>query len=260
MRTPIYQVDAFTSQRFAGNPAAVCPLEQWLSDRQMQQIAAENNLSETAFFVATGKGYDLRWFTPTTEVDLCGHATLATAHVLFHHLESRQETLHFYTRSGTLTVSRQGEQYMMDFPVDNLEPALAPRVLVEALQVEAQEVQMGREDYLVVVASEAEVRALQPDFRQLKSVRSRGVIVSAPGEEADFVSRCFFPNYGVDEDPVTGSAHTTLIPYWAERLSKQELSARQLSSRGGALSCTMLGERVAIAGAAVTYMVGEVWL
>ena len=260
MRTPIYQVDAFTSQRFAGNPAAVCPLEQWLSDRQMQQIAAENNLSETAFFVATGKGYDLRWFTPTTEVDLCGHATLATAHVLFHHLESRQETLHFYTRSGTLTVSRQGEQYMMDFPVDNLEPALAPRVLVEALQVEAQEVQMGREDYLVVVASEAEVRALQPDFRQLKNVRSRGVIVSAPGEEADFVSRCFFPNYGVDEDPVTGSAHTTLIPYWAERLSKQELSARQLSSRGGALSCTMLGERVAIAGAAVTYMVGEVWL
>ena len=178
----------------------------------MQQIAAENNLSETAFFVATGKGYDLRWFTPTTEVDLCGHATLATAHVLFHHLESRQETLHFYTRSGTLTVSRQGKQYMMDFPVDNLEPALAPRVLVEALQVEAQEVQMGREDYLVVVASEAEVRALQPDFRQLKSVRSRGVIVSAPGEEADFVSRCFFPNYGVDEDPVTGSAHTTLDP------------------------------------------------
>jgi PhzF family phenazine biosynthesis protein len=260
MRIPIYQIDAFTSQLFAGNPAAVCPLDQWLSDRQMQQIAAENNLSETAFFVATGKGYDLRWFTPTTEVDLCGHATLATAHVLFHHLESRQETLHFYTRSGTLTVSRQGEQYMMDFPVDNLEPALAPRVLVEALQVEAQEVQMGREDYLVVVASEAEVRALQPDFRQLKSVRSRGVIVSAPGEEADFVSRCFFPNYGVDEDPVTGSAHTTLIPYWAERLSKQELSARQLSSRGGALSCTMLGERVAIAGAAVTYMVGEVWL
>lgn len=260
MSIPIYQVDAFTSQLFAGNPAAVCPLEQWLSGRQMQQIAAENNLSETAFFVPKGEGYDLRWFTPTTEVDLCGHATLATAHVLFHHLDARKETLHFYTRSGTLTVSRQGQQYMMDFPVDILEPALAPRILTEALQVEPKEVQLGREDYLVIVGTEAEVRALQPDFRKLKSVNSRGVIVSAPGEEVDFVSRCFFPNYGVDEDPVTGSAHTTLIPYWAECLNKQELSARQLSRRGGALSCTMLGERVAIAGAAVTYMVGEIGL
>ena len=260
MSIPIYQVDAFTSQLFAGNPAAVCPLEQWLSGRQMQQIAAENNLSETAFFVPKGEGYDLRWFSPTTEVDLCGHATLATAHVLFHHLDARKETLHFYTRSGTLTVSRQGQQYMMDFPVDILEPALAPRILTEALQVEPKEVQLGREDYLVIVGTEAEVRALQPDFRKLKSVNSRGVIVSAPGEEVDFVSRCFFPNYGVDEDPVTGSAHTTLIPYWAECLNKQELSARQLSRRGGALSCTMLGERVAIAGAAVTYMVGEIGL
>jgi len=260
MGIPIYQVDAFTSHLFAGNPAAVCPLEQWLTDQRMQQIAEENNLSETAFFVPKGEGYDLRWFTPTTEVDLCGHATLATAHVLFHHEQVQEDTLHFYTRSGTLTVSRQGQQYMMDFPVDILEPALAPAVLVEALQVTPKEVQIGREDYLVIVDTEAEVRALQPDFRKLKSVNSRGVIVSAPGEEVDFVSRCFFPNYGVDEDPVTGSAHTTLTPYWAERLNKQELSARQLSRRGGALSCTMLGERVAIAGAAVTYMVGEVWL
>jgi len=260
MGIPIYQVDAFTSHLFAGNPAAVCPLEQWLTDQRMQQIAEENNLSETAFFVPKGEGYDLRWFTPTTEVDLCGHATLATAHVLFHHEQVQEDTLHFYTRSGTLTVSRQGQQYMMDFPVDILEPALAPAVLVEALQVTPKEVQIGREDYLVIVDTEAEVRALQPDFRKLKSVNSRGVIVSAPGEEVDFVSRCFFPNYGVDEDPVTGSAHTTLTPYWAERLNKQELSARQLSRRGGALSCTMLGERVAIAGAAVTYMVGEIWL
>ncbi|NBC06444.1 MAG: PhzF family phenazine biosynthesis isomerase, partial [Bacteroidetes bacterium] len=195
MRIPIYQVDAFTNQLFAGNPAAVCPFEQWLSGRQMQQIAAENNLSETAFFVPKGQGYDLRWFTPTTEVDLCGHATLATAHVLFQHEQVQEDTLHFYTRSGTLTVSRQGQQYMMDFPVDILEPALAPRVLAEALQVEPKEVQLGREDYLVVVDTEAEVRALQPDFRKLKSVNSRGVIVSAPGEEVDFVSRCFFPNY-----------------------------------------------------------------
>jgi len=260
MPIPIYQVDAFTNQLFAGNPAAVCPLERWLSDHQMQQIAAENNLSETAFFVPKGEGYDLRWFTPVAEVDLCGHATLATAHVLFHHEQVQEDTLHFYTRSGTLTVSWQGQQYMMDFPVDILEPALAPRLLAEALQVAPKEVQLGREDYLVIVGTEAEVRALQPDFRKLKSVNSRGVIVSAPGEEVDFVSRCFFPNYGVDEDPVTGSAHTTLIPYWAERLNKQELSARQLSRRGGALSCTMLGERVAIAGAAVTYMVGEIGL
>ncbi|HKK78863.1 MAG TPA: PhzF family phenazine biosynthesis protein, partial [Phaeodactylibacter sp.] len=194
MGIPIYQVDAFTSHLFAGNPAAVCPLEQWLTDQRMQQIAEENNLSETAFFVPKGEGYDLRWFTPTTEVDLCGHATLATAHVLFHHEQVQEDTLHFYTRSGTLTVSRQGQQYMMDFPVDILEPALAPAVLVEALQVTPKEVQIGREDYLVIVDTEAEVRALQPDFRKLKSVNSRGVIVSAPGEEVDFVSRCFFPN------------------------------------------------------------------
>lgn len=260
MKIPIYQVDAFAEQLFAGNPAAVCPLEQWLSDALMQQIAAENYLSETAFFVAKNGGYDLRWFTPVAEVDLCGHATLATAHVLFHHLNAREEVLHFFTKSGTLTVNRQGTQYMMDFPVDILEPALPPRVLVEALQVEPQEVILGREDYLVILSTEAEVRGLQPDLRKLEGVNSRGVIVSAPGEEVDFVSRCFFPNYGVDEDPVTGSAHTTLTPYWAERLSKQELTARQLSPRGGALACTMLGERVAIAGGAVTYMVGALQL
>lgn len=257
---PIYQVDAFTDRLFAGNPAAVCPLEQWLPDRQMQRIAAENNLSETAFFVPKAEGYDLRWFTPVAEVDLCGHATLASAHVLFQQLEVQQETLYFYTKSGTLTVTRQDQQYMMDFPVDVLEPALPPKILLEALQVDPQEVLLGREDYLLILSSEAEVRQIQPDFVKLKRVNSRGVIVSAPGEQVDFVSRCFFPNYGVDEDPVTGSAHTTLTPYWAERLSKQELKAQQLSPRGGVLSCTMLGERVAIAGAAVTYMEGVIRL
>jgi PhzF family phenazine biosynthesis protein len=257
---PIYQVDAFTDRLFAGNPAAVCPLEQWLPDRQMQQIAAENNLSETAFFVPKSEGYDLRWFTPVAEVDLCGHATLATAHVLFQHLKVQQETLYFYTKSGTLTVARQGEQYMMDFPVDVLEPALPPPVMLEALEVDPQEVLLGREDYLLILSSEAEVRQIKPDFAKLKRVNSRGVIVSAPGEHVDFVSRCFFPNYGVDEDPVTGSAHTTLTPYWAERLSKQELKAQQLSPRGGRLHCTMLGERVAIAGSAVTYLEGVIML
>ena len=260
MQIPIYQVDAFATQLFRGNPAAVCPLMRWLPDEQLQQIAAENNLSETAFFLAKGEEYELRWFTPVAEVDLCGHATLATAHVLFQHRNARGNTLVFHTRSGALTVSRQGKQYMMDFPADIIEPALAPKVLPEALGLQPQEVLLGREDYLVILDHQAQVEQLEPDFRLLQQVNSRGVIVSAPGLEVDFVSRCFFPNYGINEDPVTGSAHTTLTPYWAERLSKQELSARQLSQRGGALACTMLGERVALAGAAVTYMVGEIQL
>ncbi|MEQ8705186.1 MAG: PhzF family phenazine biosynthesis protein [Phaeodactylibacter sp.] len=258
---PIYQVDAFTGERFKGNPAAVCPLKKWLPDDALQAIAAENNLSETAFFVPGGEGdYELRWFTPITEVDLCGHATLAAAHCLFTHLGFTGKSIVFSSHSGLLTVTQEGEAYMLDFPVDNIEPAVAPRVLKEALGTEPEEVLMGREDFLVVLASEADVAQLSPDFRLLKQVRCRGIIATAPGSTTDFVSRCFYPNAGVDEDPVTGSAHTTMTPYWAERLSKQELTARQLSKRGGELRCIMLGERVAISGQAVTYLKGEIFI
>ncbi len=260
MQITLYQADAFTSQLFRGNPAAVCPLKKWLPDATMQAIASENNLSETAFFVPKGQDYHLRWFTPAIEVDLCGHATLATAHILFNHLGHREPSINFHSRSGMLSVTRDGDFYILDFPTDVLETTLPPKVLLEALQVKPKEVLMGREDYLMVLDSQAEVAALQPDFRKLKQVKGRGVIVTAPGDEADFVSRCFFPNAGIDEDPVTGSAHTTMTPYWAERLSKQEMTARQISHRGGELRCTMLGERVAIAGQAVTFMEGKAWV
>ena len=258
MNISIYQADAFTGELFRGNPAAVCPLDSWLPDATLQAIAAENNLSETAFFIPMGKDFHLRWFTPAIEVDLCGHATLATAHVLYEHLGYREPSINFQSRSGLLSVSREDGHYILDFPTDVLEPTLAPKALKEGLQVSPLEVLAGREDFLVVLGSEAEVAALRPDFRLLKQVKGRGVIVTAPGDSVDFVSRCFFPNAGIDEDPVTGSAHTTLTPYWAERLGKQELLARQISRRGGEVKCTMLGERVALAGKAVTYMVGEI--
>ena len=260
MQISLYQADAFTNALFGGNPAAVCPLDRWLSDELLQAIAAENNLSETAFIVPKGKDYHIRWFTPTTEVDLCGHATLASAHILYTHLGETAATLHFESRSGQLSVSLDGELYIMDFPVDMLEPTLAPTVLKKALAIEPEDVFVGRDDYLIVVDSQKTVEALEPDFRMLKQVKSRGVIVTAPGEKVDFVSRCFFPNAGIDEDPVTGSAHTSMTPYWAERLSKQSLSASQLSKRGGHLHCTMLGDRVAIAGQAVTFMEGKIFI
>ncbi len=260
-KIPIYQIDAFASQRFKGNPAAVCPLDSWLPDATLQAIAAENNLSETAFFIPGEEAdYELRWFTPAIEVDLCGHATLAAAHCLFIHLGHPHKSITFSSRSGLLTVTREGEEYMLDFPVDNIEAVVAPRVLKDALGTEPVEVLMGRDDFLVVLESEADVAQLAPDLRLLKEVRCRGVIVTAPGSTTDFVSRCFYPAAGVDEDPVTGSAHTTMTPYWAERLSKQELTARQLSNRGGNLRCTMLGERVAISGPAITYMKGEIYV
>lgn len=258
---PMYQIDAFTSERFKGNPAAVCPLQSWLPDAALQAIAMENNLSETAFFVPGEKGgYKLRWFTPVVEVDLCGHATLASAHCLFQHLGYKRKQITFHSRSGLLTVTQEEGGYMLDFPADNIETVAAPRVLREALHIEPVEVLMGREDFLFVLESEAEVAKLSPDFRLLKAARCRGIIATAPGSTTDFVSRCFYPNAGIDEDPVTGSAHTTMTPYWAERLSKQELTARQLSQRGGELRCTMLGERIAISGQAVTYLKGEIFV
>ncbi len=255
----LYQVDAFTNRRFGGNPAAVCPLESWITDELMQQIAMENNLSETAFFVPRPDGdYDLRWFTPVAEVDLCGHATLATAHVLYRHLGYSKEKIGFHTRSGLLTVQQSGEGYLMDFPADRIELAPAPAILAEALGAEPLEVWKGREDYLVVLPTEADVAALRPDFRKLTALGGRGVLVTAPGDNHDFVSRCFFPAYGIDEDPVTGSAHTTMTPYWASRLGKTELHARQISARTGEVGCHLKGDRVELTGQAVTFMTGEV--
>lgn len=260
MQLSLYQVDAFTNELFRGNPAAVCPLKHWLPDQKLQAIAAENNLSETAFFIPINNGYHIRWFTPAIEVDLCGHATLATAHVLFNHLNANSKILNFHSKSGQLTVSKEDQYYILDFPSDILESTLAPKVLLEALKVQTKEIFMGREDYLVILDSEDQVAAIEPDFRLLKKVKGRGVIVSAPGKEVDFVSRCFFPNAGIDEDPVTGSAHTTMTPYWAERLAKQALTAVQISKRGGRINCTMLGDRVALAGQAVTYMEGTIFV
>ncbi len=237
MKLPLYQVDAFTDLPFGGNPAAVCPLDAWLPDALLQQIAAENNLAETAFYVQKADHYALRWFTPTVEVDLCGHATLAAAFVLYELQGYAAPELAFETRSGRLTVVRQGSRLVMDFPADTLAPAeLSVAVRAGLGDVQPVETFRGNSDYLVVLESEAELLALHPDFRQIAEDRSvRAVIVTASGSspEADFVSRCFAPQSGIDEDPVTGSAHTTLVPYWAKRLGKARLTARQRSTRGG---------------------------
>lgn len=260
MKIPFFQIDAFASRPFEGNPAAVCLLEQWLDDALMQAIAMENNLSETAFLVDLGDVWEIRWFTPTAEVDLCGHATLASAHVLFAHQGIRGDKVIFSTKKhGLLAVTRLTEGYSMDFPADQLQQAGAPDGLAQALGIEPLEVWEGREDYMVVVGSEEEVAALAPDFRLLKQISARGVLVTAPGRQTDFVSRCFFPAVGIDEDPVTGSAHTTMTPYWAKRLGKNELLAKQLSKRSGILQCRLLGDRVMLTGRAVTVVEGIFW-
>lgn len=257
MKLPIYQVDAFATDIFEGNPAAVCPLQDWIPDEKMQQIAAENNLSETAFFVPQDNGYRLRWFTPATEVDLCGHATLASAHVLFEHLGFEEKVIRFASNSGELQVQKQEGKLVMDFPASKLEEAEAPPFLEEALGVPAKELYRDT-DYLYVVETEEQVRNLDPDIRLLKKAPVRGIIVTAPSEEFDFVSRFFAPAAGVDEDPVTGSAHTMLTPYWANRLGKNELVGRQISKRGGTVYCRQKGERVALGGTAKTFMQGEI--
>jgi predicted PhzF superfamily epimerase YddE/YHI9 len=261
MRLPIYQVDAFTEKLFGGNPAAICPLEAWLPDATMQAIAAENNLAETAFFVREGGDYALRWFTPAVEVDLCGHATLASAHVIFRCLEPQRQRVTFRTqRAGNLTVERREGELVMDFPARPASPAQAPPGLISALGGAPREVLRAR-DYLAVYGSAAEVAALKPDFTALAKVDCFAVIATAPGANGvDFVSRFFAPSQGIDEDPVTGSSHCTLVPYWAKRLGKSELQARQISPRGGALSCALDGDRVRIGGRAVLYLEGQITL
>ena len=257
MNIPIYQVDAFTHRLFGGNPAAVVLLDDWLPDAVLQAIAAENNLAETAFVIPRPDVAPLRWFTPAVEVDLCGHATLAAAYVLFRHRYPSAERLRFDTRSGELTVAREGEMLSMDFPSRPGRPVTISDELVAALGARPREVHLAR-DLLAIFASEAEVRAIRPDFAALAALDAFAVIVSAPGDEVDFVSRFFAPGAGIPEDPVTGSAHCTLIPYWAGRLGKTELTARQISARGGELACRLRGDRVLIAGRAVEYLRGEI--
>ncbi len=257
MKIRLFQIDAFTDTLFKGNPAAVCPLESWLDDPTLQAIAAENNLSETAFFVAQSKHYELRWFTPKAEVDLCGHATLAAAHVILRSLDPKKDAVRFHTKSGELSVERRGELLAMAFPARPGVPCKAPESLIDALGIAPNECFRSR-DYLAVFESEENVRSVAPHMDKLAALDCLGVIVSAPGTRSDFVSRFFAPKVGIPEDPVTGSAHCTLIPYWAARLGKKKLHALQLSERGGELFCEHLEDKVSIAGRAVTYLEGTI--
>ncbi len=257
MKIPLFQVDAFTSRLFGGNPAAVCPLESWLDDKTMQAIAAENNLSETAFFVGRGGGYELRWFTPLVEVDLCGHATLASAYVIFNRLEPSLSAVSFRSKSGELQVTRSGDRLTLDFPAWPPERREVTEALTRALGAAPREVWESH-DLMVVYDSEDDVRRLDPAMDRVAALEAFAVIATAPGRTADFVSRFFAPRHGIPEDPVTGRAHCTLTPYWARRLGKPQLHAVQLSSRGGELFCEDRGERVAIAGHAVQFLEGTI--
>lgn len=259
MEIDLYQVDAFARRPFEGNPAAVCPLTEWLDDATLQAIAAENNLSETAFFVREGAGYRLRWFTPVAEVDLCGHATLASAWAIFNELGEEGETLRFATRSGELRVSRTEEGLAMDFPAKRPEPMADPEPVLAALGLAQGDVVMT-DDILVVVEDEATIASLVPDIAKLATLPGRGVAVSAPGRDFDFVSRWFGPKVGVEEDPVTGSAHTSLVPYWAGRLGKTKLTARQGGARQGQLTCEWVGDRVILIGQVAPYLRGTIRL
>lgn len=261
MTLRIYQVDAFHHQVFGGNPAAIIPLAQWLPDEQLQAIANENNLSETAFFLPEKDGaMPLRWFTPNKEVRLCGHATLATAHVLFQEIGYTKKRISFSTLSGILHVDRQATGYQMDFPADQGSPIANNPFFAEAIGTPVQEAIAGKDDLLLLVEDEATVAQLLPHQAKIAALDYRGLIVSAPGQEVDFVSRCFFPNYGIAEDPVTGSAHTLMTPYWSAKLKKTTLEARQISQRGGILKLENKGDRVLLTGQAVTYLRGEIFV
>jgi PhzF family phenazine biosynthesis protein len=256
MRLPIYQIDAFSSRVFGGNPAAIVPLESWLPEETMQAIAAENNLAETAFFVREGAHYGLRWFTPTVEVDLCGHATLASAHLLFAQLAHDGGQVDFMTRSGKLTVTRQDDLLALELPARPPEPCARPAGLDKALG-QAPVTVLGARDYFCVYERESDVRALAPSMEQVAALDRFAVIVTAPGDSCDFVSRFFAPGAGVPEDPVTGSAHCTLVPFWSKRLNKRKLTARQISARGGELKVDLDGDRVRLGGQAVTVLRAE---
>jgi len=257
MKLPIYQVDAFASQAFSGNPAAICPLEHWLEESVMQAIAAENNLSETAFFVAQGKDYHIRWFTPTVEVDLCGHATLASAYVIFECLDSESDQILFHSKSGPLPLKKEKDRIVMDFPSKPPTPCTPPEILLKAFDQVPLEVWKS-DDYLVVFEQEKDIAALQPDMAALAQLDLRGVMVTAKGDSVDWVSRFFAPKYGIPEDPVTGSAHCTLTPYWTQKLGKTTHHALQISSRGGELFCELKEDRVMISGKATLFLEGTI--
>ncbi len=260
MHLPIFQVDAFSQDVFGGNPAAVVPLDNWIDEHIMQQIASENNLSETAFFTGNNGNYHIRWFTPLAEVDLCGHATLATAHIIYNHLHyDVDKRLTFESRSGPLQVAKVDGELQMSFPVDQPRDAGEWRNDIEKIIGSGLIGSfLGKDDFVAVVVDEDHVKKFKPDLQAIKQLPQRGLIVTARGQSVDFVSRCFFPRYGIDEDPVTGSAHTILTPLWAKKLGKTDLKARQVSQRGGRLSCQLNGDRVLISGHAVTFMEGKI--
>lgn len=259
MNLTLYQVDAFAEEIFEGNPAAVIPLkEEWLPDETMQKLAVENNLSETAFFIKKDDCYHIRWFTPEAEVDLCGHATLATSHVMFHHLKYADESICFQSKSGTLRVKKEDNLLVLNFPASKIEAKYIPTGLKKAFGIHPQVCYKGREDLMLIFKNENDIANLKPDFTKIMEATSRGIICTARSDKYDFVSRFFAPSVGINEDPVTGSAHTMLIPYWSAQLKKQKLVAKQISKRGGILYCKQLGDRVEIGGKAVTYLTGTI--
>lgn len=258
MKIPIYVVDAFAEKIFTGNPAAVCPLDEWLDDKMLQNIAAENNLAETAYIVTEGDGFRIRWFTPKSEVDLCGHATLASAHIFFNHLGFTDNEISFYSRSGILKVRNDGDMLTLNFPTDKIEKVDIPEFLLKAFHEIPVEAYKGNLDYMLVFESQKQVEEGNPVLDLVAQSGTRGVIITAKGNDMDFVSRYFAPQFGINEDPATGSAHTTLIPYWYGKTGKAKMKAMQLSSRRGYLICQYLGERVEIGGKAFTYSSGTI--
>jgi PhzF family phenazine biosynthesis protein len=258
----IYQVDAFTNKLFSGNPAAVCILDTWLSDELMQSIGNENNLAETAFIVPQGQDFEIRWFTPTVEVDLCGHATLASAFVLFNVLNYPNSVIKFHSqRSGCLSVEKKDEMLFLDFPTDKLEIVTDEQqntAIEKCIGMKPIALYKGKTDYMAVIDNESSLQNLQPDFAEVGKLQARGLIVTAKGDVVDFVSRFFGPQSGIDEDPVTGSAHTTLLPFWSKKLNKNKLTARQISKRGGQLVCDFKNDRCIIGGEAQLYLTGEI--
>ncbi len=257
MEISLYQIDAFASKLFEGNPAAVCPLDEWLPDEIMQSMAQENNLSETAFFVPKDNGFHIRWFTPTSEVDLCGHATLASAYVLFNLLGYEKDKIEFDSRSGMLAVAKNNEWLIMDFPAQPPVSCDIPKEIIKAFDTVPIEC-LKSEDYIVVFKRETDIKLAQPDFEQLKKLDLRGVIITAKSSRYDFIARFFAPKFGVPEDPVTGSAYTQLAPYWASRIGPKRFNVKQVSSRGGELSCEMVDDRVFISGKAIKYLEGKI--
>jgi phenazine biosynthesis protein PhzF family len=261
MKQKIYQIDAFATKVFAGNPAAVCPLDSPLSDEMMQNIAMENNLAETAFYMKSGDKYDIRWFTPVVEVDLCGHATLAAAYVLFNHEGHNGDTIRFHShRSGELSVRKDGDYLTLNFPVDVYKLVELTHDLTAGFNIKPRLAFRGKTDYMLIFNNEHEIRTIKYDLAIISKINARGIIITAKGDKCDFVSRFFDPQTGLGEDPVTGSAHTTLTPYWSDVLSKKELTAMQLSERTGFLRCRNLGDRIEISGEGQLYMAGELFL